>query len=826
MKSIYFNLAAAVFLSAGALSAGDNYIFENILYSGSTSLRGLGRSAGYTDAVIHKHVTGTLKTPTEGDLAGTNYKDEEVFWSSIEMDEEGLFKSENLRSGWIYMSLNSKEKEVVIVQPNGASEIIVNGVLRAGDVYANGWTLLPVELKKGRNEFWYKVSRGRKKGVTVSKPEKPVFLTSLDTTLPDLLTTEMDEKWGAIRVVNASENTLSNFVIISNVAGKTSNTQIRVSVPPMTSRKIPFKLRDGPNSPTKQHAAEVSLYQDDKLLHQTAINLEVKEPTKNYRRTFISNIDGSLQYYGVRQGTAELGRKPAKFLSVHGAGVKGIGQAGSYQNKDWGHVVAPTNRREFGFDWEDWGRIDAMEAFEHAAQAYGTDPVRTYLTGHSMGGHGTWYLGATFPDIWAAIAPMAGWRSFFSYVGTPEFEEPSSMEAMMNRAANPSRTTEMSRNYLHHGVFIEHGDADSTVPVSEARAMRELLGTFHPSMGYHEEPGGGHWYGVDHQRAFDFFRDHEKTNIQDLDNLEFRISSPGINATCRYITLYQQEESYEFCGVVSKQTIRSRRQRRFEENITERTFDVTTENLSVFKIDLNHCKGMTSLSINVDGKPIDGLEWPGVAEVWLKKVDDAWKIIEEPADTSQKNPVRYGGFKDAFRHQMVFVYATGGNKEENAWAYNKARFDSETFYYRGNGAMDVIPDTEFKLDAYKDRSVIIYGNADTNKAWKLVLNDSPVQVKNGAMTVGSSILKGDDLGLYMVRPRLDSEVASIGVVAGTGEVGCRTVDSNRYFVAGTGYPDLLIITPEMYRNGISGVKAAGYFGNDWSVENGSIVWSE
>ena len=33
------------------------------------------------------------------------------------------------------------------------------------------------------------------------------------------------------------------------------------------------------------------------------------------------------------------------------------------------------------------------------------------------------------------------------------------MEAMLNRAANPSRTMEMSRNYLQHGVFIEHGDS-------------------------------------------------------------------------------------------------------------------------------------------------------------------------------------------------------------------------------------------------------------------------------------------------------------------------------------------------------------------------------
>ena len=78
----------------------------------------------------------------------------------------------------------------------------------------------------------------------------------------------------------------------------------------------------------------------------------------------------------------------------------------------------------------------------------------------------------------------------------------------------------------------------------------------------------------------------------------------------------------------------------------------------------------------------------------------------------------------------------------------------------------------------------------------------------------------------MVRPRPDSLTASVGVVAGTGLQGLRAVTPNRYFVAGTGYPDLMIISPAMYTDGVDGVKAAGYFGNDWSVENGSITWSE
>ena len=106
------------------------------------------------------------------------------------------------------------------------------------------------------------------------------------------------------------------------------------------------------------------------------------------------------------------------------------------------------------------------------------------------------------------------------------------------------------------------------------------------------------------------------------------------------------------------------------------------------------------------------------------------------------------------------------------------------------------------------------------------MSDSPVQIKRGEARIGDRVEKGDDLGLYMVRPREDSDVASVGVVAGSGAVGFRAADPNRYFIAGNGFPDLMLFTPEVYAEGAAGIKAAGYFGNDWSVENGEIVWGE
>ena len=805
--------------------AQEPVVFSEALYSGSIGSMGSRRSAVFTDPIMFRYVIGSLAAPKEGEVSGKNYRGAPVHWRRIEADDSGAFTDRSLRSGTLYLTCESDSDRVAVLRTNGNSEIYVNGVPRAGDIYSKGWIMLPVQLKKGTNEFWLKAGRGGKKNLSLSIPPKPVFLTDVDMTVPNFLTHEIGDKLAAIRIVNATGDTLSGLTLRSNVAGAVRTTRLSGPITPMTVRKMSYALRDGAYGVGRQ-AVQVGLYQGDRLIDEIDFTIEVKEPSQPYKRTFISEIDGSLQYYGVRQGQAEPGKKTAMFLSTHGAGVQGIGQAAAYQPKTWGHVIAPTNRREYGFDWEDWGRLDAMEVLAHAEALYGTDPVRTYLTGHSMGGHGAWYLGATYPDQWAAISPMAGWRSFFSYVGTEKFADAAPMETLLNRAANPSRTEGLLRNYLQHGVFIEHGDNDRTVPVREARTMRELLGAFHPDLAYYEEPGGAHWYGVDHQRVFDYFKWHEKKDVRDVPVLEFKSVSPGVSATSRYITLYQQERPYDFCGVVVKQTIRSRQQRRSNQELSERKIDVTTDNLAVFKIDLNHCKGLQSLTLEVDSQAIKNLSWPERNEVWLKREGTQWRVIPEAPGPEEKNPVRYGGFKDAFRHRMIFVYATGGTAAENAGSYEKARFDAETFYYRGNGAVDIMPDHAFSPDAFPDRSVILYGNASTNLAWQGLLGESPVQVKRGVLEVGDRRLSGDAWGVYMVRPRPDSVSASVGVVAGTGLPGMRAVTPNRYFVAGTGFPDLMIVSPDMYTRGVDGVKAAGYFGNDWTLKNGDIVWSE
>jgi predicted esterase len=52
--------------------------------------------------------------------------------------------------------------------------------------------------------------------------------------------------------------------------------------------------------------------------------------------------------------------------------------------------------------------LDTMAVLKLIREQYAIDNDRIYLTGHSMGGAGTYYLGGKYNDIWAGLAPISG----------------------------------------------------------------------------------------------------------------------------------------------------------------------------------------------------------------------------------------------------------------------------------------------------------------------------------------------------------------------------------------------------------------------------------
>jgi len=744
------------------------------------------------------------------------------------------------RADYAHMTVESDSEKTMILHAQGNSLVYANGTIRAGDPYSHGGLWIPISLRPGKNGLLFRTGRGQLR-VELIEPKSPAVLQAGERTTPDLIVGESGEVWASILVVNASTEPLRNAWIRceagpetnEKLAGAIEPTETALPViPPLGIRKVAYRVTVGGLTETGDVKTSVVLYRRPagraEILDAATVPLRARAGDTSHSRTFISEIDGSVQYYSV-QPARPLGkpeRPPALFLSLHGAGVQALGQANSYGQKTWGHLVAPTNRRPYGFDWEDWGRLDAIEVLDLNQKRLGTDPQRTYLTGHSMGGHGAWHVGMTFPDRFAAIGPSAGWLSFRSYRGGGDnAPPPKPMEAMLRRPTLASDTlSSLSLNYLHQGVYILHGEKDDNVPVTEARRMAEHLKKIHRDFQYHEQPGAGHWWNaypdpgtdcVDWAPMFDFFSHHVIPAGEEVRQVEFYTASPGISAACHWARIEAQIKDLEISSVDLKCDPGNRR------------FHGTTRNVERLSLDVSHLAPDKEIQAELDGDKIENIPWPtGEKRIWLARRNGAWRQIEAPSP-ALKGPHRYGLFRDVFRHRFVLVYGTKGSPEENAWALARARYDSETFMYRGNGSMDIAADVDFDPAQEPDRNVVLYGNADTNAAWKALLGESPVQVRRDAVRVGSREERGKDVACLFIRPRPGSDVASVGAVAGTGLAGMRLTDRLPYFISGAGYPDCFVAGSEMLSaGGVAGVRCAGFFGKDWSVEKGEFVWRD
>lgn len=788
-----------------------------------------GRSPVGTDALLDRLAAGEWSPPEEGETVRSTAGDERS-WTRVEAGDDGWLSGSAFSGGWAWTTVDVPTAGPWRLDAAGHAFVLVDGVPRGGDVYALGLTRLPLALEAGPHELLFACGRGRLRA-TLEPAPAALFLEDKDPTLPDVVRGEDEDLWLGVLVSNAGTTNATDLAVVAEAAGGATRTALP-PLPRESQRKCAVRLEPPEVGDAGALPVRLSLVDGSGATrHELELELAVRGPHEKHARTFRSAIDGSVQEYAVTPppGPGDGERAPALFLSLHGAGVGARNQAFAYAPKEDGFVVAPTNRRPFGFDWEDWGRLDALEVLELAAARFGTDPRRTYLTGHSMGGHGVWQIGSHFPDRFAAIAPSAGWRDFWSYGGGSELPADDPVGALLARAANPSRTALLRPNLASLGIYVLHGDADDNVPVSEARAMREALGAFHANFAYYERPGAGHWWGnacMDWPPLFAFLRQNERPEPRDVLSVDFTTVDPGVSSRCDWVAIEGQERFLEPARL------------RASLEPDARTIRVELENVARFALDL-------AAFVRADGErpPVIAPDHGVLVRVGDDEVDlprealarpavfrrgaDGW-TAGPPLSPWYKGPHRSGRFKDAFRHRMVLVYGTAGSPEEDAWAHAKARYDHETWRYRGNGAVDVVADVDFRPSDDPDRGVILYGNRDTNAAWTAVLGDTSesgaFDLRRGGLRVGEHELAGDDLALLVVYPRRGSDVACVAVVGGTGLAGARATDHLPYFVSGVGYPDWTVLGAEHWRRGLAAIRSAGFFRDDWSPLGADEAW--
>ncbi|MEZ5990448.1 MAG: hypothetical protein R3F30_15310, partial [Planctomycetota bacterium] len=367
--------------------------------------------------------------------------------------------------------------------------------------------------------------------------------------------------------------------------------------------------------------------------------------------------------------------------------------------------------------------------------------------------------------------------------------------------------------------------------------MRERLARFHPDFAYYERPGAGHWWGnacMDWPPLVAFLARHELADPASRDALAFTTVAPRISSRCDWLEVCEQVRSHEPSRVEVELAWKARRVEVGLRNVARLALDLAGP---VGRHEAADAKAGVAAAQEVAlSFAIAGQEPFEVRRDWragplrLALVDGRWQALAaDGAEAPRRKSTGLAGpFKEAFRNRVRLVYATAGTEAENAWSYAKARYDSESFWYRGNAVLELVSDAELvaELDAgaAADDNLVLYGNADCNAAWSRVLPpDCPLTLGRGRLEVGDHLLDGEALALLACYPRRGSARALVGLVGGTGLCGMRTTTQQPYFVSGVHYPDWTVLDVSVLERGLPGIIGCGFFANDWTLGD-DVAW--
>jgi predicted peptidase len=126
----------------------------------------------------------------------------------------------------------------------------------------------------------------------------------------------------------------------------------------------------------------------------------------------------------------------------------------------------------------------AVQTLEESMKEFKGDPARVYLTGLSMGGYGTWALGAQWPGRFAALVPICGG------VRLPPLAREKLGLAVPKEPADIYTIT--AQRIGGTPVWAFHGAADPIVPVTESRELVTALKAAGGNVRYTEYEGVGH----------------------------------------------------------------------------------------------------------------------------------------------------------------------------------------------------------------------------------------------------------------------------------------------------------------------------------------------
>lgn len=326
---------------------------------------------------------------------------------------------------------------------------------------------------------------------------------------------------------------------------------------------------------------------------------------------------------------------------------------------------------------------DVYAVLDDVKKRFKIDENKTYLTGLSMGGGGTLWIGLTRPDIWAAIAPVC--------------------------PAPPEGTFDLASNALNFPVHFFHGDADPVVPVAGTRKWVQHLQDIGVEVSYKEFVDVKHdsWVSAyDNEFIFEWLGHAERNPFPD--RVKF------VSKQYKYSKAFWVQFDKMNLGTLAE----------IDANLNKpNAATITTKNLSAFTVNLKgHPKfnSATNVTFTIDGKALTAKTDSSVSFV---KNNDVWTVATNPVKTGiAKKKGAEGPIYDAFSSRHVYVYGTADNPspEELKKRVDLATQAADWSHYRGEflGRIMFFPrvlaDKEVRPSDIESSNLILFGTKETN----------------------------------------------------------------------------------------------------------------
>ncbi len=517
-------------------------------------------------------------------------------------------------------------------------------------------------------------------------------------------------------------------------------------------------------------------------------------------RGYRSTVDGSVQPYGLEiPADVALDRPAPLIVWLHGRGdtttdLPFIAERERSPGKlqiPGALVVHPFGRQCLGY--KSAGEIDVLDVIDEVKRRYRVDPDRVVLAGFSMGGAGSWHIGAHYTDRFVAVSPGAGFVETLRYlkIKTPgaTFDPPSYERTLLATYDVPAYV----RNLFNVPVISYSGEKDpqqqsaqvmAEAFAGEGRTLRQVIG-----------PGTGHAYHPDSLAEIArFLGDVVKQGRTQPDRVMLQTRTLRYNRM-HWVELLGLGKHWEDARVDGARQ-------------ADGTVVLTTKNATALRLAAPMAK------VTIDGQTPP----PGPL---LVKAGTRWKTMQDLPPGLAKRPGLQGPIDDAFLEPFLVVEPTGRSAHplvERWVAFERQHLDERwRAVYRGElrrKADRAVTDADIR-----DHHLLLWGDPTSNAVLGRIAARLPVRWTAREVTIaGQRFDAGRHVPLLIFPNPLNPKryvVINSGPTHREGHDHTNSLQNPKL-------PDWAVIdlqTPPDAR--LPGrVAAAGFFDERWSVSGG------